>query len=254
MFCWNKQGWPELRHYIYMPQSLPVVSHLIGGPEDITVCLPVLPCTKVLTCLPAGAAVLLCVFGNFQGVGALSWKCETVSWQVDQARWRAWQRRDALFDQMYVEVCVTVCVWVREKKKARETAARAGRSRKTNVTDSSVTHAALQASGWWLIQHDDEPWWFNTGPSSRLRLLSLELSERRGNSPRLWTDTAKMERGHLGHLFIYFLPYAVFSAMQQWVSSMRHKVNAPSTLWGWAVVSASRAAYSILQHRKWSFG
>lgn len=92
---------------------------------------------------------------------------------------------------VWPDVCRGMCVCVCEgkKKKAREKAVRAERSGKTSVTDFSVTHAALQASGWRLIQHDDEPWWFNTGPSSRLRLLSLELSERRGNSPRLWTDT-----------------------------------------------------------------
>lgn len=44
----------------------------------------------------------------------------------------------------------------REKEKVRENR-RLGASSKTNVTHLSVLHAALQASAWWLIQHNDEP-------------------------------------------------------------------------------------------------
>lgn len=43
-----------------------------------------------------------------------------------------------------------------EKGKVRENR-RLGASSKTNVTHLSVLHAALQASAWWLIQHNDEP-------------------------------------------------------------------------------------------------
>lgn len=83
------------------PQSLPADSHLISGPVDITVYLPVRPaCNKVSTCLPAGLPLPLCIFGYFQGVGVLSWKCETVhSTLEDMAKF-------ALFDQVYTEVHV----------------------------------------------------------------------------------------------------------------------------------------------------
>lgn len=62
----------------YLPQSLPAVSHLISGPEDITVYLPVLPCTKVSTCLSAGLPVLL-ISVHLYSFGVLLWKCETVT-------------------------------------------------------------------------------------------------------------------------------------------------------------------------------
>lgn len=51
-------------------------------------------------------------------------------------------KRDALFDQVCVEM------GVRDGKKDRKR-----KSTKTSVTDFS----GLQASEWWLIQHDDEP-------------------------------------------------------------------------------------------------
>lgn len=129
--------------------------------------------------------------------------------------------------------------------------------KKVRVTDFCVRHAALQASGRWLIQHDDEPWWINTTQRPVPPRGCSHQSWVKGGGeqpPAASRHRAKMERGHLGHLFIYFLPYAVSSAMLQWVSSMRHKVNAPSTLWGWAGISATRAAYSNSQHRKWPSG
>lgn len=45
----------------------------------------------------------------------------------------------------------------RKEEREREEDCELDRSRKTSVTDFSVRHTALQASGWWLIQHDDEP-------------------------------------------------------------------------------------------------
>lgn len=61
-----------------MPQSLPAVSHLISGPEDITVCLPVPPRPKV-SCLPSSwpTASIVCIWIFFKVF--LPWKCETVS-------------------------------------------------------------------------------------------------------------------------------------------------------------------------------
>lgn len=107
---------------------------------------------------------------------------------------------------MYVEGCV----WGRKRRRERRPW-ELERSRKTSVTDFSVTHAALQASGWWLIQHDDEPWWLNTGLSSRLRLLSLELSERRGNSPRLWTDTEPRWREDTWGICLFISSHMLYS-------------------------------------------
>lgn len=53
-------------------------------------------------------------------------------------------------------------------------------------------------------------------------------------------------------LFIYshmLYPLQCYSESAQW-----GKENAPSTLWGRAGISASRAAYSNFQHRKWTSG
>lgn len=86
------------------------------------------------------------------------------------------------------------------------------------MTEFSVRHATLQAPGWWLIQHDDEHDGSTPDPVAAWGLLSLELSEGGGDGgspPAASRHRAKMERGHLGLLFIYFLPYAVSSAMLQ---------------------------------------
>lgn len=117
----------------------------------------------------------------------------------------------------------------RAKTKRRQERKRWGLERRR--TDLSVMHAASQASGRWLIQHDDEPWWLNTGPSSRSRLLSLELSERRGNSPRLWTDTEpRWREGTWGIcLFIsshMLYPLQCYSESAQWgIRWMLHQLS-----------------------------
>lgn len=114
-------------------------SHLISGPQDINVYRPTPPCNKVSTCLPAGLPAPLCVFGFVQGVSVRPWKCETVFWQADLACWRAWRRREVLFDQ----VCVEVSVNERSRREAGNR--RLWESSQTNVTHFSVMHADLQS-------------------------------------------------------------------------------------------------------------
>lgn len=243
----------ELIHALL--QSSPAVSHLIRGPEDITVYLPVLPCTRVSTCLPAGLPLTLCVyFGYFQGGVVRSWKCETVSWQADQNCWRAWQEKGSI---VWPGVHRGVRGEGEEPKTGIERKEDSEKKRKCGW-QISVWGTRLfrrQDGGWssMMMNHDG-----STQHSAQYLLgAALTRAEWRGGGeqpPAASRHRAKMERGHLGHLFIYFLPYAVSSAMLQWVSSMRHKVNAPSTLWGWAGISATRAAYSNSQHRKWPSG
>lgn len=103
----------------HMLQFLSAVSHLIICPKDITVYLPALM-YQVSTCLPATLPVPWCVCGHFQGVGVLSWRWETVSWQADQACWRAWRRGDACIVRPGVHTGVCVCVLGRKKETRRE--------------------------------------------------------------------------------------------------------------------------------------
>lgn len=133
-------------------------------------------------------------------------------------------------------VCIEVYVCLKEKKKEQDMKIERIRqweldSRKMTVTDLSVRHAALQASGWWLIQHDDEPWYINTGPSSRLGLLSLELSEGRGNSPRLWVDTEPRWREDTWGICLFIsshmlYPLQCYSESAQWgIRWMLHQLS-----------------------------
>lgn len=143
----------------YMLQSLPAVSHLIIGPEDITVYLPALSCTKASTCLLAGLPVPWCICGHFQGVGVLSWKCETVSWQADQACWRAWQRGGSmhcLTRCAYRCVCVCLCVFQGGKRRQGEGEKKTVKGSRNEMTDFSVSLFRHQDDGWasMMMNHD----------------------------------------------------------------------------------------------------
>lgn len=225
----NKEG-PDLKGATdsYVVQSLLAVSHLLSGPEDITVYYlscrvpkyqPVYQLAYRFCCVYLDTfKVLVCCLGS-------------VRWFPDR------QTKHAGGHGKEGRHCLTSCVqmWVWERAREREREKKEGEEKKVqrtvSVTDSSVTHAALQASGWWLIQHNDEPWWINIGPTSRLGLLSLELSEGRGKSSRLWADTEPRWREDTWGICLFIsshMPYPLqcYSESAQWgIRWMLHQLS-----------------------------
>lgn len=163
-------------------------------------------------------------------VGVLSWKCETgrlLTVTLSTLEGIA-KKRCIVWPALWQNLAIGVCEREWQKRVQRNVGVK---SRGTRVTDSSVTHAALQASGWWLIQHNDEPWWINIGPSSRSGLLSLELNEGRGNSPRQRADTEPRWREDTWGICLFIsshMPYPLqcYSESAQWgIRWMLHQLS-----------------------------
>lgn len=96
--------------------------------------------------------------------------------------------------------------------------------KKVRVTDFCVRHAALQASGRWLIQHDDEPWWINTTqrpvPPRGCSHQSW-VKGGGGNSPRLLVDTEPRWREDTWGICLFIsshmlYPLQCYSESAQW--------------------------------------
>lgn len=209
----------ELIHALL--QSSPAVSHLIRGPEDITVYLPVLPCTRVSTCLPAGLPLTLCVyFGYFQGGVVRSWKCETVSWQADQNCWRAWQEKGSI---VWPGVHRGVRGEGEEPKTGIERKEDSEKKRKCGW-QISVWGTRLfrrQDGGWssMMMNHDG-----STQHSAQYLLgAALTRAEWRGggNSPRLLVDTEPRWREDTWGICLFIsshmlYPLQCYSESAQW--------------------------------------
>lgn len=113
-----------------------------------------LPCIEHLTHLPPGLPVPRFVFGHCQGVAVLSW-WEIVSWQADQACWRAWQRGDAFFNQGCIEMRACVSLMNKKKEGDRKTNKETGRGVERWVWQiplwGSLGMMLVDLARWWPV-------------------------------------------------------------------------------------------------------
>lgn len=214
-------------------------SHLISGPQDINVYRPTPPCNKVSTCLPAGLPASLCVFGFVQGVSVRPWKCETVFWQADLACWRAWQRRDVLFDQ----VCGSECKWEKKKRGSREQKTVREQPDKCDTFFCDACWSPERHCGGWsrIMMNSDGSTWTQL-------LLAAGLNRAEGREekhpPAVSWRRAKIERDPWS-ICLFISSHMLHPAMLQWVGAMRHKVNGPSALRRWGNVSTFKSSLKL---------